>query len=61
MWWSDQILLIFSAMYKLNIFLTTTITVEANTKGQKVYKEFWTPKQNEYLNVQYEPENVVDK
>ena len=45
---------------ELPIYITTTITVETHITGHHVYKEIWTSKQNEYLNVRSEPENPLD-
>ena len=46
---------------ELPIILTDTITLETHIKGHHVYKDIWTPKQGEYLDVRCEPENLVDK
>ncbi len=45
---------------ELPIYITTTVTVETHITGHHVYKEIWTPKQNEYLNVRSEPENPLN-
>ena len=47
--------------HELPIYLTITIIVETQIKGHYAYKEIWTPKQNEHLDVRCEPENPVDK
>ena len=43
------------------IYITNTVTVETRIAGHHVYKEIWTSKQNEYLNVRSEPENPLNK
>ena len=45
---------------ELPIYITTTITVETHITGHHMFKEIWTSKQNEYLNVRSEPENPLD-
>ena len=40
---------------------TAEITHETQIKGHHIYKDIWTPKLGERLEVQCEPENVVDK
>ena len=46
---------------ELPIFITTTITVKTHITGHHVHKEIWMSKQNEYLKVNSEPENPLDK
>ena len=43
------------------IILTVEISHETQIKGHHVYKNIWTPELVEHLEVQCEPENLVDK
>ena len=54
---TDKILL----QDELPIILIVEISHETQIKGHHVYKEIWTPELGEYLEVQCEPENPVDK
>ena len=42
-------------------YLTVEISNETQIKGHHVYKDIWAPELGEHLEVQYEPENPVDK
>ena len=46
---------------ELPIILTVEISHETQIKGHDVYKNIWAPELGEHLEVQYEPENPVDK
>ena len=46
---------------ELPIILITTMDLETFVKGHHVYKEIWTPKHDEELEVSTEPENLKDK
>ena len=46
---------------ELPIILTVEIPYETQIKGHHVYKDIWAPELVEHLEVQYEPENPVDK
>ena len=43
------------------VFLITTLDLETFIKGHHVYKDIWTPKQGEQLDVLMEPDNRMDK
>ena len=46
---------------ELPIVLITTLDLEIFVKVHHVYKDIWTPKQGEQLDVSMEPENRMDK
>ena len=46
---------------ELPIVLITTLDLETFIKGHHVYKDIWTPKQGERLDVLIEPDNLMDK
>ena len=46
---------------ELPIVLITTLDLETFIKGKHVYKDIWTPKQGEQLDVLMEPNNRMDK
>ena len=46
---------------ELPIVLITTLDLETFNKGYHVYKDIWTPKQGEQLDVLMEPDNRMDK
>ena len=46
---------------ELPIVLITTLDLETFIKGHHVYKDIWTPKQGEQLDVLMEPDNRMDK
>ena len=46
---------------ELPIALITTLDLETFIKGHHVYKDIWTPKQGEQLDVLMEPDNRMDK
>ena len=46
---------------ELPIVLITTLDLETFIKGHLVYKDIWTPKQGEQLDVLMEPDNRMDK
>ena len=46
---------------ELPIVLFTTLDLETFIKGHHVYKDIWTPKQGEQLDVLMEPDNRMDK
>ena len=46
---------------KLPIVLITILDLETFIKGHYVYKDIWTPKQGEQLDVLMEPDNRIDK
>ena len=46
---------------ELTIVLITTLDLETFIKGHHVYKDIWTPKQGEQLDVLMEPDNRMDK
>ena len=46
---------------KLPLILTTTLDLETFIKRHHVYKDIWTPKQGEQLDVLMEPDNRMDK
>ena len=43
------------------IVLITTLDLETFIKGHHVYKDIWTPKQGEQLDVLMEPDNQMEK
>ena len=46
---------------ELPIVLITTLDLETFIKEHDVYKDIWTPKQGEQLDVLMEPDNRMDK
>ena len=46
---------------ELPIILTAEITHKTQIKGHHIYKNIWTPKLGEHLEVHCEPENVAHK
>ena len=46
---------------ELSIVLITTLNLETFIKGHHVYKDIWTPKQGEQLDVLMKPDNRMDK
>ena len=46
---------------ELLIVLITTLDLETFIKGHHAYKDIWTPKQGEQLDVLVEPDNWMDK
>ena len=46
---------------EMPVVLTTFIELETLIKGHHVYKDIWTPKLGEELEVRIEPDNHVDK
>ena len=46
---------------KVPIVLITTLDLETFVKRHHVYKDIWTPKQGEQLDVLIEPDNRMDK
>ena len=46
---------------ELPVILTVENSHETQIKGHHVYKDIWLPELGEHLEVQCEPENVVDK
>ena len=47
--------------YEVPIVLITTLDLETFIKRHHVYKDIWTPKQGEQLDVLMEPDNQMDK
>ena len=46
---------------ELPVILITTLNLETFIKGHHVYKDIWTPKQGEQLDVLIEADNRMDK
>ena len=46
---------------KIPIVLITTLDLETFVKRHHVYKDIWTPKQGEQLDILIEPDNRMDK
>ena len=46
---------------ELPMVLITTLDLKTFIKGHHVYKDIWTPKQGERLDVLIEPDNLMDK
>ena len=46
---------------ELPIALIATLDLKTFIKGHHVYKDVWTPKQGEQLDVLIEPDNRMDK
>ena len=48
-------------LQELSIILTAEITHETQIKGDHIYKDIWSPKLGEHLEVYCKPENTADK